>query len=204
MKSNRIVLVLLAAAAASQVFADVAPPPGFSAVGNALELRSSGSLDGFRFFLQDAGGAVEEIVLESAGAKVIDASGRVGVARYATLWAVPSKSIPEGELAAEGLEKLSLDLQKQAVEGQTKLFSHEFRKDVWVIESGGEHRDVYEIAMDPASGKPSARPNAQASASQSGLSYLLIAFAVGGILICTAIVLLGVMLFRRSRKSRVE
>lgn len=204
MRSISFVTLLLFAAAANQVFADMAPPPGFSAVGNALELRISDTLTGYRFFLLDAGGTVEEIVFDSSGRMTIDSSGRGGASRFATLWAVPVASVPEGELSEDDLKVLADDLASGTVEGHVKLLRHEFRKEVSVIGSGGEHRDVYEIARDPATGKPVADPKAEESGPQSGIPYLLVAFAVGGLLIFAAVVLAGVLLFRRSRRSRVK
>ena len=83
MKNRALLAFFIFALVSGNAFGDVPPPPGFTAVGNALVLRASGDLSGYRFYLKDMSGEKEGVTLDSTSPTVIDAGGRGGPARYA-------------------------------------------------------------------------------------------------------------------------
>lgn len=198
-------LLLFVAVLASVALADVAPPPGFFAAENALELRSKTELKGYRFFLTDASGEIEEIILSPGTAKVFEAAGRGGASRFASVWAVPSESLEGRELDEELLVELVGELEQEKIAGQVRLLGHEFRKEVSVIESGTEHREIYEVSIASDSGKPAARPLAgEAFTPLPGGSDGLIVAAIGGVLIFGAVLIGGLLIIRRLHRRSLR
>ena len=184
MRNRAMLAFFILALVSGRAFGDVPPPPGFTAVGNALVLRASGDLSGYRFYLKDMSGETEEIKLDPASPTVIDAGGRGGPSRYAELWAAPRSEPPASE------------------EGRIKLLDHNFQTEVTVIDAAAEYRDVYEISISGENGKPVAARVSAESGSSYGVSLTLVALAAAGLLIFAAIALLGLLLFWRLRKKR--
>ncbi|REJ78293.1 MAG: hypothetical protein DWQ47_02190 [Acidobacteria bacterium] len=189
-------LLIAIALAAGQAMGDVAPPPGYSAVGNGLELRAVGDLSTYRFFLIDGSGEAQEIQFEGSRPVLISPDGRGGPSRYCTLWAIAAD-----EMKGKELGSLDGRLLSGQFASQTRLLDHNFRKDVNVLQSGSEHKESFEIAMNSEKGRPFARPFGNSSGNSVGISYFLIAGGVGGFLIFIAVAVMGIWLFRRSRKK---
>ncbi|QQS41737.1 MAG: hypothetical protein IPM63_01965 [Acidobacteriota bacterium] len=208
MKSLRTIpsgALLLVAVFAAAALADVAPPPGFFVAENALELRTNTELSGYRFFLTDASGEIEEIVLSPGTAKIFEAAGRGGAARFASVWAVPSESLEGRELDKDSLVELVGELQQEKINGQVRLLGHEFRKEVSVIESGTEQRDIYEVSIATDSGKPTAKPlAAEVFTPLPGSSSGLLVAAVGGALIFGAFLIGGLLIIRRLHRRSLK
>ncbi|MCO6509499.1 MAG: hypothetical protein J5I65_01795 [Aridibacter famidurans] len=198
-------ILIFVAVFASETLADVAPPPGFFAAENALELRSKTELKGYRFFLTDASGEIEEIVFSPGTAKVFEAAGRGGASRFASVWAVPSDSLEGRDLDEGSLAELVGELEQEKFAGQVRLLGHEFRKEVSVIESGAEHREIYEISIAADSGKPTANPLAgETLTTLPGGSSGLIVAAVGGALMFGAILIGGLLIIRRLHRRSLK
>lgn len=203
--NSRLVLIiafLLIPFAAQAAFADVAPPPGFTAVGNTLVLKSSGDLNGYRFFLRDLSGAFEEVSLDPSSPTSIGGDERRGPARWATLWAVPENILPAGNVGPEDLSFLSSQPGGPGQKDAIKLLDHDFQKPVNVIDSADTYRESYEISIDPATRRPVADRIGEESGPTLGFSLTPMILGAAGIVLFAAIVIIGLLVIRRFRKNR--
>jgi hypothetical protein len=181
--------------------ADVAPPPGYSAIANSLVLRPEGDVSGFRYFLVDMSGGTEEVMIGSSPV-VIDAAGRGGPGRYAALWAVPAEAAPRG-LSPGRLNDLGRSLLDGHTSGAVKLIDHNFRKEVFVTSSIGEHRESYVLFVDTSAGRPSVRPVGEPGTGGVAVFAIIAAFVAAAVSLL-AIAVLGFWLLNRSRRRRRE
>lgn len=200
MRNNGLIGLLILALVAGNAFGDVPPPPGFTTVGNALVLRAKGDLAAYRFFLRDIRGESEEVFLYPTSPTVISAEGRGGPARFVTLWAVSRKKV--GEAGSDKLNNNSQGRAGSPEEAEFKLLDHNFQTEVTLIDATAEYREVYEVTVDPDSGKPVATRAVAESGSSDTVPLSLVALAAGGLLIFAAIVVVGILLFRRLRIGR--
>ena len=151
---NRTFLVLLLLVVAAVVAVADVPPPATPEPPHGLMLRALGHVSGFRYFLVDKSGEVEEIGLPSNQLTKIGGADRDGPRKLVDLWAVPGLSVPH-DRDSELFQQFKSDLKRNKIEGQVKLLSHDFSKPVFSLPGYSGASEVYEISVD--SGKPIAR-----------------------------------------------
>lgn len=187
-----LLLVILCTAA----FADVAPDPGYTNVPADLILETNADLSGFRFFLQSPM-SIEEITLRSGTPTVIPASGRGGAARYADLIAIPRQDLGQisGDLSpSSGL--LDSMIRGKSFPNAREVLSHNFQATISVVEGSFWKAPVYRLSLTDG-------VIVAEKTSHSGASVMKFAIPVviAGVLIAIGIAIIGIWLFRRSRKK---
>lgn len=175
-------------------FADVPPEPGYTNMTADLTLETAADLSGYRFFLESPM-RVEEVKISSASPTVISASGRAGAARFARLIAVPISDITiSGELTPSLLEDL---IRRKSFPNAREVLSHNFQTTVSVVEKPVWKPPVYRITLE--NGVVSA---ARVSGGSGGsLMMYAIPVVIAGVLITLGIAIIGIWLFRRSRRK---
>lgn len=180
----------------SVAFADIAPDPGDSNVQADLIIETNADLSGYRFFL-DSPMRVEEVKINPGSITTISAQGRAGAAKLGKLIAVPVTDITiSGELTPALLEDL---IRRKAFPNARDLFTHYFQTTIPTIEKPVWKPPVYRLSIENgvvASTKIS-------PARQTGVSLLYYAIPVVavGVLMTIGIAIIGIWLFRRSRKK---
>jgi hypothetical protein len=188
-----LILVLCSAA-----FADVAPDPGYTNVLADLRLESASDLSAYRFFLESPM-AVEEVKLNAGSPiTVISAGGRGGAARYGKLIAVPLTDMTiSGDLSGALLDSM---IREKRFPNAKVLLSHSFQATIPVIEKPLWNPPVYRLSVE----------NGDISATKlavvpmvGGRSLMMYAIPVvtAGVLIAIGIAIIGIWLFRRSRRK---
>ncbi len=187
--------------------ADLAPAPGYSYVTVGLRIEAADDFPEYRFFLVSPADVEEFFVKKDQSAGF--GEGRVGgVRRFATLIAVPKSSFPiaEDKLTAEDKKELERSISGLKIAGAIKLASHNFRGDVPYWETGDTFTAVYRIERDGAAGLKATLLNAGIS-EDAGLvppARILLPFIAAGTLLSLAVIALGIWLFRRSRRNRLN
>jgi len=191
----RISLILVLCTVA---FADVAPDAGFTNVPADLVLITSADLSGYRFFLESPM-SVEEVKLNAGSTTVIAATGRGGAARYAKLIAVPVSDMTiSGDLSGGLLDDL---IRRKRFPNARELLSHNFQATITIIEKPVWKPPVYSLTIENGV-VIATKPEVVTVVGGSGRSLMMYAIPVviGGVLITIAIAIIGIFLFRRSRK----
>ena len=176
-------LVLSAAA-----WADVAPDPGYSNVPADLTLETTQDLSAFRFFLTSIND-FEEVRITPGSPTVISASGRAGTAKVGSLIAVPISEI--GDLRPDVNDPGSFRKKHLSRE---PVLTHYFQRTVSIIEKPLWKPPVYRLSVE------SGKITATKSESGGPLSSYAVPAIAGAVLMTLGIALIGVWLFRRSRR----
>jgi hypothetical protein len=188
---NILVALLIFAVPA---WADVPPDPGFTNVSADLIIETAADLSAFRFFLESPN-RVEEIKVSSSSLTRIDAAGRAGVAKVAKLIAVPISDITiSSELTPSLLENL---IRRKTFANARELLSHNFQTTVSVVEKPVWKPPVYRLSLE--NGVVTATKVSEGSGSS--LLFYAIPVVIVGVLIAIGIAIIGLWLFRRSRKK---
>jgi hypothetical protein len=191
--------ISLILALCSVAFADVAPDAGYTNVPADLVLETSADLSGYRFFLESPMN-VEEVKLNAGSPTVIAASGRGGAARYAKLIAVPVSDMTiSGDLSGGLLDDL---IRRKRFPNARELLSHNFQATITLIEKPIWKPPVYRLSVENGSisaSKFEAIP--VVGGTDRSLLLYAIPVVIGGVLITLAIAVIGIWLFRRSRKK---
>lgn len=176
------------------VLADVPPDPGYTNVSADLIIETSSDLSAYRFFLESPN-RIEEIKISSSSPTRIDAAGRAGVAKVAKLIAVPISDMTiSGELTPSVLEDL---IRRKTFANARELFSHNFQTTVSVVEKPLWKPPLYRLSLE--NGVVTAA-KVSGGAGGSLLMYAIPVVAVG-VLMAVGIAIIGLWLFRRSRKK---
>lgn len=192
----KVSLLLILAGA---VFADVAPDPGYTNVPADLTLEAVGDLSAYRFFLESPMG-VEEVKLNSSSTTIIEAAGRGGAARYVKLIAVPVSDMTlSGELTPSLLENL---IRRKQFPNARETLSHNFQATIPVFEKPVWTPPVYRLTIE-AGVVTATKLEVKPVVGGSGRSLMMFAIPVviTGVLIAMGIAIIGIWLFRRSRKK---
>ncbi|MDI1242562.1 MAG: hypothetical protein PSX80_11645 [bacterium] len=189
----KVSLLLILCTAA---FADVAPDFGYTYVPADLTLRSVGDLSGYRFFLESPN-RIEEIKITPGATTTISASGRSGVAKIATLIAVPTENFGHisGDLSGPLLENFIRD---KRFPDARELLIHYFQTTIPTIEKPVWTPPLYYVSVE--NGVITAQKPID-GVDTSVLARLLLFGVVGGVLMTIGIAIIGLWLFRRSRKK---
>lgn len=181
------------------VFADVAPDPGYTSVPADLTLEAVGDLSGYRFFLESPM-SVEEVKLNAGSTTIIESTGRGGAARYVKLIAVPVSDMTiSGELTPSLLQDL---IRRKQFPNAREILSHNFQATISVLEKPVWTPPVYRIAIENGA-VTATKLGVVPVVGGSGRSLMMYAIPVviAGVLIAIGIAIIGVWLFRRSRKK---
>ncbi len=190
LKTRSVLFALLVLSISA--FGDVPPDPGYANVSADLTIETKSDLSGFRFFLESPM-RVEEVEISSASPTVISASGRSGAAKFAKLIAVPVSDITiSGELTPSLLEDL---IRRKSFANARAMLSHNFQTTVSVVEKPTWKPPVYKLSLE--NGIVTAT---KVSGGGSLLMYVIPIVAVG-VLMAAGIAIIGLWLFRRSRKK---
>ncbi|MEQ1764902.1 MAG: hypothetical protein ABL984_17365 [Pyrinomonadaceae bacterium] len=192
LKTRSLVLALLVFSISA--VGDVPPDPGYTNVSADLIIESTADLSGYRFFLESPM-RVEEVKIASGSPTVISAAGRAGAAKFGKLIAVPISDITiSGELTPSLLEDL---IRRKSFANARELFSHNFQTSVSVVEKPLWKPPVYRLSLENGA------VTAMKVSSSTGSSLLMYAIpvVVFGVLITVGIAIIGLWLFRRSRKK---
>jgi len=189
-RSILIALLILSMSA----LADVPPDAGFTNVSADLRIETGADLSDFRFFLESPM-RVEEIKISSGSPTRIDAAGRAGAAKFAKLIAVPISDMTiSGELTPSLLEDL---IRRKSFANAREILSHNFQTTVSVIEKPVWKPPVYRLSLENG--------GVIATKVSEGPDRSLLFYAVPvvfvGVLIAIGIAIIGLWLFRRSRKK---
>jgi hypothetical protein len=191
---KRLAILSVMLVLAASAVADVAPDPGYANVPADLILEANADLSEFRFFLQSPI-RVEEVKLSSGSPTVISASGRGGASRYVSFIAVPRSDIGiSGDLTESLLEDL---VRRKTFRNAREVLTHNFQATVTVVEKPLWKPPVYRLTVENDIVK------AKMTSGGAGGSLLLYAVPVifAGVLIAIGIAIIGIWLFRRSRKK---
>jgi hypothetical protein len=178
----------------TSALADVPPDARFTNISADLILETNADLSAYRFFL-DSPMRVEEVKISSGSPTRIDAAGRAGAAKFAKLIAVPISDMTiSGELTPALLENL---IRRKAFANAHEVLSHNFQTTVSVIEKPVWKPPVYLLSIE--NGSVTAKKVLETSGG-SPLVYV-IPTAIVGVLITIGIAIIGIWLFRRSRRK---
>lgn len=196
-KSISFLLVLILA---SSALADVAPDAGFTNVPADLVLETTADLSGYRFFLESPMG-VEEVELK-ASTTVIAATGRGGAARYVKLIAVPLSDMMtiSGDLSGALLDSF---IREKRFPNARELLSHHFQATITIVEKPVWKPPIYRLAIENGivtAAKLEVVPLIGGSSDRSLMIYAIPVVAAG-VLLTIALAIVGIWLFRRSRKK---
>lgn len=170
-------------------WADVAPDPGYSNVSADLTLETTQDLSAFRFFLTSFDD-FEEVRITPDSPTVISASGRGGTAKVGSLIAVPISEI--GDSQPDGNDP---GLFHKKYLSREPVLTHYFQATVSIAEKPIWKPPVYRLSIE--NGTITAT---KSQASGSLLSYALPVVAAG-VLMTLGIAIIGIWLFRRSRRN---
>jgi hypothetical protein len=189
------------------VKADVPPDPGYKRVTVDLVTETAEDLSDHRFFL-DFYGDLREVEIKSKGRTVIEPMG--GGARYrsGTFLAIPKKSLNgfEEKLSSDELKTLSESIKAKKIEGVTELAKHRFTLDIPKGETPGEV--FYTITREKEALK--ATRNAEETPKSVAVPQLIspnsrTGLTIGGIFISLAVLIVGVLAFRKAaKKSKIN
>lgn len=189
--------------------ADVAPDPGYMKVSADLIIETKEDLSDYRFFL-DFHGDYREVKIKSNGQTVIPSMG--GGVRYSVgvLLAVPSAKLKgfEKVSSAEDSQKLLQEIERLKKDGSViELTQHSFSKTIPVSERSNWSHPTYRIERDGTTLKVVDNGNLSPKISleeesQMKNSFLGIAAIIGTVLVGLAVVIGGIVLFRKSRKIK--
>lgn len=190
-RSLLFVLLVLAVFA----YGDVPPDPGYTSVSADLTLETASDLSAYRFFLESPM-SVEEVKLIAGSPTVIPAAGRGGAARRANLIAVPvaDMSVISGDISGGTLEDF---IRSKRFPNARELFSHDFQTTISIFEKPIWKAPTYQLSLE--SGVVTVA-KAKGGTSGSLLVYVMPVVAVS-VLIAVGIAIIGLWLFRRSRKK---
>jgi hypothetical protein len=120
---------------AATLRADMPPEPGSTRVYTDLVLDAQDDVRDYRFFVW-YGSRLEEVKLEKGQRSTIKAKG--GAYRWATVYAVPKKSLPGlgDDLDEEKLTTLQSKLSSHSIAGLIELLSLDFVRDVPTAAAG--------------------------------------------------------------------
>jgi hypothetical protein len=179
----------------SVAFADVAPDPGYTNVPADLILRPYGDLSAYRFFLESPTD-VEEVEL-IATPVVIAAQDRGGARRYARLIAIPRDDF--NTISGDLSDALLADLiRRKSFSNATELLSHNFQATIPLIEKPLWRPPSYFVSAH--NGVVTAEKPID-GLDRSTVARLLFFGGIGGVLFAIGIAIIGIWLFRRSRKK---
>ncbi len=179
----------------SAVFGDVAPDPGYTNVSADLILRPVGDLSGYRFFLESPN-KIEEIIVTPGTTTTISATGRAGVAKVATLIAVPVSDMTiSGDLSGALLDHL---IRENKFPNARDMLTHYFQTTIPTIEKPVWRPPVYYLEVE--NGVITAKKPID-GIDNSVRARLLIFGMIAGALITIGIAITGIWLFQRSRKK---
>jgi hypothetical protein len=179
----------------SIAFADVAPDPGYSNVSSDLRLHPVGDISAYRFFLESPN-KIEEITLPPGEITTIGASGRAGVVKVATLVAVPISDMTiSGDLSGTLLDHF---IRENKFPNARRLLTHYFQTTIPTIERPVWTPPVHYIKVEY--GEITAQKSID-GVGRSLLGRLLVFGGVAGVLIAVGIAIIGIWLFRSSRKE---
>lgn len=172
-------------------FADVAPDPGYSYIPVDLILEPTQDLSAFRFFLLSPAD-LEEVRIAAGSPTVISARNRGGVSLYGRLFAVPIS-----EIGTDQPNEEDPDGFRNRYESAHEVLSHSFKEEVSVIQKPFWKGPIYKLSAD---GGRVWATKIQVDSSRSLLIYA-VPMVIGGVLIAMGIAIIGIWLFRRSRKK---
>ena len=187
---------LLLAVLCTAAFADVAPDPGYTNVPADLVLKCEGNLAAYRFFLESPAD-VEEVEMTADSTTVIRAEGRGGARRYAKLIAIPREDFNSisGDLSGGLLEDL---IRRKSFPNATELISHNFQTTIPLYEKPLWSSPFYYVSA--SNGVITAQKPID-GLDRSQVSRMLFFGGIAGVLIAVGIAIIGIWLFRRSRRE---
>ncbi len=207
-KVKYLILGLTSMLSAVAVMGDAPADPGFSFATINLQIESVEDFPGYRFFLVTPIDA-EEFSIKNAE-KASFGEGRGGPRNYATLIAVPRSSFPatEDKLTADEREELERSIRELKIDGAIKLASHNFRRQVPSSQAGGVFTTIYRLERNDSAGISATAVSIGGEDATDGVRsfYILdifpiMVFIVTGSLLSLAAVVLGLWLFRRTRRQ---
>jgi len=187
---TRYVLVALLVFSIS-ASADVAPDPGYKYIPVDLILKPTQDLSSFRFFLLSPAD-LEEVRVVTGSPTMISAKYRGGVNLYGQLLAVPVS-----EIGSDQPDQQDPDGFKNRYRSAYSVLSHTFKAEVSIIEEPFWKPPEYTLSLDGGV----VRANKVSSESGRSLMMYAIPVVAAGVLITIGIAILGLWLFRRSRKK---
>lgn len=197
-------MILLLSGAA--VMADAPADPGFSFATINLTIEAAEDFPEYRFFLVTPIDAEEFSIKKSETASF--GEGRGGPRNYGTLIAVPRSSFPatEDNLTADERDELERSIRELKIAGAIKLASHNFRRQVPSSRAGGIFTTIYRLERNDAAGIVATAVSIGGEDGTDGmrLFYILDIFpiiVVTGALFSLAVIVLGIWLFRRTRRQ---
>ena len=126
--------------------ADVPPEPGYLRQTVSITFDTKDDVSDYRFFIESPM-RIDEIKIAKGEPSVVDGTGRVGVARVGTLWAIPRKTVAD-EFGVSGQEKLEY-IRKVLSEGRmysaVKLLTLDFQATIREAEKANWKDPVYSI-----------------------------------------------------------
>ncbi len=170
--------------------ADIPPDPGYKRVSISLEIETKEDLSDYKFYF-DFNGEVREIAIKNKGTSTLPPMG--GGARYSsgTLLAIPNKNLkePGKAISHEQLQNSSQPINDNKIE----LLKHRFSQDVLIYESGTSPVYLIERVGNTLN---ATKKNGESISSQKFGNGIMLA----GILIALAVLMVGILLFRRVLK----
>lgn len=186
-RTSSIFLALLILSVSA--WADVAPDPGYSNVPADLTLETTQDLSKFRFFLRSVNN-FEEIFVTPNSPTVISASGRGGVAKVASLIAVPVSEIGNAQPDA-----YDPGFFRKRYLSREPILTHYFQTTVPIVEKPIWKPPVYRLSIENGT------ITAAKSSNGGSLLWYAIPIVAAGVLMTLGIAIIGVWLFRRSRRN---
>ncbi len=206
-RAELLILALISLLSAAAVMADAPADPGFSFATINLQIEAAEDFPEYRFFLVTPIDAEEFSIKKGETASL--GEGRGGPRNYATLIAVPRSSFPATEDKFTDDEKTELErsIRELKIAGAIKLASHNFRRQVPSSQAGGVFTAIYRVERNDAAGIVATVVSigGEDGTDHARSFYTLDIFPimvliVPGCLLSLAAVVLGIWLFRRTRR----
>lgn len=206
MLNKNLIWLVFAVLFTMSVFADVPPARNEMRIDIDLAFTPREDFDDYRFFLA-SGRNLEEITIKKDVPVIINGENRRGENRYAALIAIPKTSLKGvTELSDDEQEKINVSILKKESDGFITLLRHHFSEDIPIGERVNKVYPVYEIKRE--ANLPKAFEGQGISRKISDEEEAIITSAkyekatiIGGVLLTLAVLLIGLFLFRRSRKN---
>jgi hypothetical protein len=188
------------------VFADVPPARNEMRIFVDLAFTPRDDFADYRFFIA-YGGGLNEIEVKKDVPVILEGSKHGGQLRTSSLIAIPKKELEGvGKMSDEQEQKIVVSVIRRDNKGYIELIKHTFQEDIPIGERVNKIYPVYEIRRE--ANLPKAFEGQGISKKINDEEEAIITFAkyekatiIGGVFLTLAVLLLGVYLFRRSRKK---
>jgi hypothetical protein len=206
MLNKNLILLLFVLIFSVFIFADV--PPARNEIRTDIDLAFTPRDDfaDYRFFLA-YGGGLNEIEVKKDVPVILEGSKHGGQLRYSSLIAIAKVDL-EGidKISDEQEQKIVVSVIKRDNKGYIELIKHTFQEDIPIGERVNKIYPVYELKRE--GNLPKLFEGQGISKKLNDEEEEIVKFAkyekatiIAGILLTLAVLLGGVYLFRRSRKS---